>query len=444
MKHHAIRDERTIRALTPDTKLTQLTDGRGLYLKLRWNPGQLHSWCFDFKSPVTGKRNTMALGDFPHIGLKAARDRAEELRTAVAQGRCPAAMRDAAKVTTEQAQERAKRAALGLPVVGTFKAAALEFRAMKWQEEPAKGFKNQWSDSHARKWIRTLEIYVFPTIGDRMCATLTAADFLAVVAPIDAQGLAETSQNVRIYMQQTMDYATVKGWCAANPVYSIKVVLNRDVTRGNFASCTTADAARTLVQALAGDTATSFDVRACTTLHALTWQRPGNVRAMRWEQIDLDAGLWTIPSAEMKRRISEKENGDDHVVPLPRQAVALLREVKARQDAKGASDWVFPARAGGAEPFMGRNNVQNQLNRLGFAGKMTAHGFRAMARTLLEEVHHMDTRWLEAHLAHSNGMATGTSYARATHLEKRAEVVQVWADYLDDLCAAQVIHLKAA
>lgn len=445
-KRHAIRDERTIKALTPDCKLTQLTDGQGLYLKLRFKPGQLHSWCFDFKSPATNKRNTMALGDFPHIGLKAARDRAEELRAAVAQGKCPAAMRDASKVDAERAREQAERLALGLPVVGTFKAAALEFRALRWQEEPAKGFKNQWSHSHAHKWLRTLELYVFPQIGNRPCATITAAEFLSIVTPLEGQGMHETAQNVRIYMQQVMDYATVKGWCHANPVHSIKVVLQRGVMRGHFASCTTIEGARDLMQALARDTETNQDVRDCTELHALTWQRPGNVRAMRWDEIDFATSRWVIPSAKMKRIISQKEKGQPHVVPLPRQALQLLREIKARREAKGiVSDWVFPARPGGVEAYMGRNNVQNQMDRLGFKGRMTAHGFRAMARTLLAEVHKLDSRCLEANLAHGNGQALGMSYDRATYMQDRIHAVQVWADYLDELRSeAQPVHLKAA
>jgi integrase len=445
-KRHAIRDERTIRALTPDTKLTQLTDGQGLYLKLRFKPGQLHSWCFDFKSPATGKRNTLALGDFPHIPLKKARDRAEELRAMVAQGQCPAVARDAAKVNAEQAREHAERVALGLPGVGTFKAATLEFRALRWQEEPTKGFKNQWSDTHGRKWLRLLENHVFPILGDRMCTTITAAEFLGVVAPLDGAGQHQTAQNVRIAMQQVMDYATVKGWCAANPVHSIKVVLQRGFAKGNFASCTTPDSARELMRALAADTGTNQDVRDCTELHALTWQRPGNVRAMRWDEIDFAASRWVIPSAKMKRSVTQKEKGADHVVPLARQALALLREIKARREAKGiTSDYVFPAKPGFAEKYMGRNNVQNQLYRLGFDSKMTAHGFRAMARTLLVDVHKLDSRPLEANLAHSNGETLGTSYDRATYMQERIHAVQVWADYLDELRSdAQPVHLKAA
>jgi integrase len=439
-KRHAIRDERTIRALTVDTKATQLTDGEGLYLKLRWKTGQLHSWNFDFRSPVTGKRNTITIGDFPHIGLKAARDDAERMRGMVARGECPAAARDAGKEATQAAQTRAKRIALGLPVAGTFKAVAHDFRALKWQETPTGGFKNQWSDVHATKWLRVLKDHVFPELGDRMCADLTAQDFLRVLAVLDAKGMAETGVNARTYSKQVMDYAVVMDICKGNPVGSLRVVLKPRGVRSHYASCTTpADVAELLHTIDAAGLKPLM--RDCILMHALTWQRPGNVRAMRWDEINFDARTWVIPSAKMKRRIDEKEHGADHVVPLPRQAMDILARLKATSE----GDYVFPVRSGADADFVTQGAVSKLLARIGFGGKMTAHGFRAMARTLLDEVHGIDSRVLEAHLAHSNGEQLGKSYARATYLDRRVVAAQTWADYLDDLRnGAQVIQLKQA
>lgn len=439
-KRHAIRDERTIRALTVDSKATQLTDGEGLYLKLRWKAGQLHSWNFDFRSPVTGKRNTITIGDFPHIGLKAARDDAERMRGMVARGECPAAARDAGKEAAQAAQARAKRIAMGLPVAGTFRAVAADFRALKWQETPTNGFKNQWSDIHATKWQRVLKDHVFPALGDKMCEDLTAQDFLRVLAVLDAKGMAETGVNARTYSKQVMDYAVIMGLCKGNPVASLGVVLKPRGVRSHYASCTTPAEVAELLQTIdaAGLKPLMHD---CLQMHALTWQRPGNVRAMRWEQVDFEACTWVIPSAEMKRRIDEKEHGPDHVVPLPRQAMDILRRLKATAD----GEFVFPVRSGAAADCITQGAISKLLGRIGFGGKMTAHGFRAMARTLLDEVHAVDSRVLEAHLAHSNGEQLGKSYARATYLDRRAQAVQTWADYLDDLRKpAQVIQLKQA
>jgi integrase len=439
-KRHAIRDERTIRALTPDTKGTQLTDGEGLYLKLRWNAGQLHSWCFDFRSPVTGKRNTIALGDFPHIGLKLARDKAEDMRAQVARGECPAAARDAGKEATKTAQANAKRLAQGLPVAGTLRAVAADFMALKWQESPANGFKNQWSDIHAAKWWRVLKDHVFPTIGDRMCADLKAADFLRCIAPLDALGRAETALNVRTYVKQVMDYAVVLDLLPANPVYSLRIVVKTRGKRTHYASCTTPAQVAELMQTI--DSAKlATQQRDCILMHALTWQRPGNVRSMRWDEIDFAGATWTIPSANMKRRVDDKEKGHDHVVPLPTQALEILTRIKATSE----SEYVFPIRSGTKNEFMTQGATSKTLARIGFAGRMTAHGFRAMARTLLDEVHGIDPRHLEANLAHGNGEQLGMSYARATYLPQRARAVQVWADYLDQLrTGAQLVMLKAA
>jgi integrase len=178
----------------------------------------------------------------------------------------------------------------------------------------------------------------------------------------------------------------------------------------------------------------------CLRVMSWVWQRPGNVLSMRWEDLDLDAATWTIPAGVMKGTIEDKETKPAHVVPLPAQAVALLRRRKA--NAEGCA-WVFPAmRAGKAH--IAASTIRRELDRLGVKELVTPHGFRAMARTMLEEVHEFPENALEHHLAHGNGMALGQSYSRATHQPKRAQAVQVWADYLDQLSGENVMPLARA
>ena len=161
----------------------------------------------------------------------------------------------------------------------------------------------------------------------------------------------------------------------------------------------------------------------------MLYQRPGNLRMMEWVELDLDAATWTIPSAKMKRTVEEKANGEPHVVPMPSQAVELLRDL---QKLTGRSSYVFPGQRDHERP-MSDNSVRSALYGLGFGNEQSWHGFRASARTMLVDQLDLDPLAIEANLAHMVKDANGRSYNRTKYLAKRFEMVQLWADYLDQL-----------
>jgi integrase len=182
-------------------------------------------------------------------------------------------------------------------------------------------------------------------------------------------------------------------------------------------------------------------VRTALQLAPMLYQRPGNLRDMEWAELDMDAALWTIPSMKMKRTKLEKENGEAHVVPLPTQAVALL---KAIQPLTGHGRYVFPGERSHDRPISD-NSVRSGLYALGFGKEQTWHGFRASARTMLVDELNLDPLAIEANLAHAVKDANGRSYNRTQYLKQRFEQVQQWADYLDKLArGAEVIPFKTA
>jgi integrase len=173
----------------------------------------------------------------------------------------------------------------------------------------------------------------------------------------------------------------------------------------------------------------------------MLYQRPGNLRDMEWAELDMDAALWTIPSMKMKRTKLEKENGEAHVVPLPTQAVALL---KAIHPLTGHGRYVFPGERSHDRPISD-NSVRSGLYALGFGKEQTWHGFRASARTMLVDELNLDPLAIEANLAHAVKDANGRSYNRTQYLKQRFEMVQQWADYLDKLArGADIVSIKAA
>lgn len=182
-------------------------------------------------------------------------------------------------------------------------------------------------------------------------------------------------------------------------------------------------------------------VRTALQLSPLLYQRPGNLRMMEWAELDLDQGLWTIPSMKMKRLKSEKENGEDHIVPLPKQAVSLLRNI---HPLTGHGRYVFPGERNHDRP-LSDNAVRSALYSLGFGKEQSSHGFRASARTMLVDELNLDYNVIEANLAHAVKDANGTSYNRTKYFQQRLEMIQKWADYLDKLAVgADVIQFKTA
>ncbi|WP_394788777.1 tyrosine-type recombinase/integrase [Rhodoferax sp.] len=397
---------------SPGAKRVRLADSVGLYLEV--SPAGSKRWFWKYRKD--GKEGRMALGSYPDVGLTAARKARDAAKLHKSEGRDPVQVRKVEKLRGAN------------PGGDTFKAVALEWYA---KQAP------QWSASHAERSLRQFERDLFPWLGDRPMAGIQPLELLAALHKVEERGALETADRVLMLARQVWDY-----WLpSAN-------AQQRNITEGLKARLTPyrgktfaaiVDPARfgdllRAMQVYKGGTI----VRTALQLAPLLYQRPGNLRDMEWTELDLDGALWTIPSAKMKRTKLEKEQGDAHVVPMPSQAVALLRSL---HPLTGHGRYVFPGERSHDRP-MSDNSVRSALYALGFGKEHTWHGFRASARTMMVDQLDLDPLAIEANLAHAVKDANGRSYNRTQYLQKRFSQVQQWADYLDKLRkGADVIEL---
>ncbi|MDQ7313344.1 integrase arm-type DNA-binding domain-containing protein [Stenotrophomonas sp. Sm10] len=387
-----------IRKAKPGPKPTKLRDGGGLYVQL--NPDGSRWWRWDYRRPVTGKRNTLSLGTYPEVSLADARGRQAEARRLLASGIDPGEHRKAAKVA------------------GVEKAAnSFEVVTREWLG------KQKWVESYRCKVVAWMDNDVFPWIGGRPVAELAAPDFLRVARRIEERGAIESAHRIMQNCGQVMRYAVATGRADRNPVADLRGALAPPMERHHAAITDPRELGGLLraIDGYAGDAST----RAALRLAPLIFVRPGELRHADWSEIDLDAGEWNIPAHKMKMR-------EPHLVPLSSQAVAILRDL---QPLTGHRQYVFP---GGRSPKrpLSDNALTAALRRMGFDKEtMTAHGFRATARTLLDEVLGWRPDLIEHQLAHAVRDPNGRAYNRTSHLPERRKMMQAWADYLDALRA---------
>ncbi|MCF3461125.1 integrase arm-type DNA-binding domain-containing protein [Stenotrophomonas maltophilia] len=385
-----------IRKAKPGPKPTKLRDGGGLYVQL--NPDGSRWWRWDYRRPVIGKRNTLSLGTYPEVSLADARGRQAEARRLLASGIDPGEHRKAAKVA------------------GVEKAAnSFEVVTREWLG------KQKWVESYRCKVVAWMDNDVFPWIGGRPVAELAAPDFLRVARRIEERGAIESAHRIMQNCGQVMRYAVATGRADRNPVADLRGALAPPMERHHAAITDPRELGGLLraIDGYAGDAST----RAALRLAPLVFVRPGELRHAEWSEIDLDAGEWNIPAHKMKMR-------EPHLVPLSSQAVAILRDL---QPLTGHRQYVFP---GGRSPKrpLSDNALTAALRRMGFDKEtMTAHGFRATARTLLDEVLGWRPDLIEHQLAHAVRDPNGRAYNRTSHLAERRKMMQAWADYLDAL-----------
>ena len=399
-----------------DKPRARLADAGGLYLEI--TPNGSKRWFVKYR--FGGKEKRLALGNYPEVSLKAARDGRDRARKTREGGTDPVQAR------------RVEKAASSASAATTFEAVAREFH-----ESKATG----WSDTHAAKWLRSMEKDVFPRIGSLPLTSVTAPVLLGVLQRVEARGAGETARKLSEAMGQVFRRGMVTGRCERNPAERMASEL-RPVTVKHMAAVLeplTVGALLRDIDGYAGQPLT----RAALALSPLLFQRPGNVRAMEWAEIDPEAALWTIPSAKMKRTVDGKANGRPHLVPLAGQALAILEELRPLT---GHSRYVFPSVLSVNRP-MSDNTARSALRRMGYTNEeMTPHGFRAMARTLIiERLPGISEGVIEAQLAHGKSGPLGMAYDRAEFMDQRRKMMQTWADYLDKLrVGAQVIPIRAA
>ena len=390
-----------VRTAKPKEKPYKLTDERGMYLYIAPGGGKL--WRFNYA--FDGKQKTLALGSYPEITLADARERREEARKLLANGVDPGNIKKAQKAA------RLERAANSFEVL-----------AREWYEKQT----GTWSDSHGVRILRRFERDVFPLIGGLPVADITAPVLLDAIRKIEARGAIETAHRAMQNCGQVIRYAIATGRADRDPTPDLRGALT-PVQASHFAAVTEPLEAGKLLRLL--DTYSGgYAVRAALKLAPLVFVRPGELRNARWSDVDLEAGEW---------RYIVPKTRTPHIVPLSTQAVAILTGLKPHTE---HSEYVFP---GGRSPLkaMSENAVLAAMRDLGItADTMSGHGFRAMARTMLDEVLGFPPHIIEQQLAHAVRDPLGRAYNRTAHLPERKKMMQAWADYLDKLKAgAEVI-----
>ncbi|MBA3594175.1 MAG: integrase arm-type DNA-binding domain-containing protein [Polaromonas sp.] len=412
-------NELQIKAAQPRDKEYLLADGEGLYLRVR-PTGK--AWVYRYKE--AGKEAKLSLGRYPAMSLAVARKKARAEAEKRADGVDP---REARR--EEEERDRVTR-------LNTF-----ELMARAWQAQAKKD--RQWSDSYAEKVMRHLELHIFPWLGLLTMETIKPTELVRCLHRIKERGNLETAQRVREAVQHVFQYAVDVGALepAKNFVNSRTGGLPSPRAR-HYAAITDP---QKLGQLLRDMNAYNGNVitRAALQLSPLLFQRPGQLRLAHWEDIDLERSLWRCPPEKMKLREWKKRDirTPAHLVPLPTQAVAILRDIFPLTGPVGP---IFRSMAKRSEAtrYMSDNTVNSALRTLGYDTKeqITGHGFRATARTLIRELLGWDREVIERHLAHGSDEELGGSYDRTTHFEQRRRMIQAWADLLDDLTLGKVVE----
>lgn len=382
----------------------KLNDERGLYLLVR--PNGSRWWRFKYRRPGTRKENLLSLGTFPDVSLKRAREKRDDARRLLADGIDPSA----------------KRKIEAVAAADTFEAIARE-----WYAKNA----SQWVPAHGDRIIRRLERDVFPWIGAHPVSSLSAPDVLGVLRRIESRTAIETAHRALQNCGQVLRYAVATGRATADVTRDLRGAL-QPITKRHFAAITDPERLGDLLCAIDGYHGT-LPVCAALKLAPLVFVRPGELRKAEWSEFDLDAAEWNIPP--QRRKLKKALKGDPttppHCVPLATQAVAILREL---QPLTGDGRFVFPGVRDRRNRPMSDAALTSALRRLGYdSNAMTPHGFRAIARTILDERLGFRPDFIEHQLGHSVRDPNGRAYNRTRHLDERRKMMQAWGDYLDDL-----------
>ena len=393
-----------IRTAKPSEKPLKLADEKGLFLLL--NPNGSKWWRLKFR--VAGKEKLLSLGTYPDTSLKEARVKRDEARKQLASGIDPSQHRKATKAAKELLSGN-----------------SFEVICREWLENKRSNIE----EAQYKKALARLEKDVFPWIGKRAIAEISAPDVLSVLRRIDERGARYTAHKVKSEISQCFRYAIATGRAERDPCPDLRGAIP-PAKETHFAAITDPKEVAELLRALDGFKGT-FVVRSALLLAPLLFARPGELRKAEWAGFNLEKGEWRYLVTKTKT---------EHLVPLSTQAAAILKELHALT---GHGQYVFPGRD--PKHPMSDAAINAALRRMGYDTKteITGHGFRAMARTILHEGLHQKPEVIEHQLAHKVSDALGTAYNRTKFLKERKAMMQIWADYLDKLKAgAEVITLQ--
>ncbi|SDS78054.1 Integrase [Pseudomonas prosekii] len=394
----------TIRTAKPKDKLYRLTDANGLCLEVTTTGSKLWRYRYRFN----GSAKMLALGAYPAVTLLKARQLRDGARQLLIEGTDPGEQ----KKTAKQAQK-----VEGL----TFETLAREWFAYN---------APRWAESTTYKAKLYLENDLIPGIGARPVKAITRPDLVELVRKVEARGTLNAAGKIRQWLHQIFRYGLAKGVVDANPATDLSVVAAPPKAARHHPHVTFVELPEMLAKSEAANihSLTRHAIRLLT----LTAVRPGELRQAPWAEFDLERATWTIPAERMKAR-------RPHVVPLPRQAVAILRQL---QEVTGRYELVFA----GANPQrpMSENTVNKALRLMGYEGRQTGHGFRHLLSTELNGRGY-NKDWIERQLAHGDTDEIRGTYNHAAYVEQRREMMQAWADSIDAQCAgANVVNIKRA
>ncbi|OIQ79604.1 putative prophage CPS-53 integrase [mine drainage metagenome] len=399
----------------PNDKVQYLFDAAGLYLQL--NPNGSRWWRFKYR--YEGKPKLLSLGVYPLVGLKDARAAHAKARKLIADGVDPSEKRKQEEATKKHKHEVARRIAEGIPLENSFQCIALEWYAKR---------SRIWVQHHAEDVKRRLEVNAFPHIGARPISEIEPPELLATIREIELRGAFDLAHRVLGVCGQVFRYGVATGRCKSDPTRDLKGALTPHKQKNQNAI--RPEQLPELLRAIASyDSIGDKQTRLALQLLSQIFVRTNELIGAEWGEFDLDNALWIIPAVRMKMKT-------EHIVPLSRQVLVMLAELK---EISGGSRFVFPGR--NPEKPISNNTMLFALYRLGYKGKMTGHGFRAVASTVLNETG-FNPDVIERQLEHCERNEVRGAYNRAEYMSERKKMMQHWSDYLASIEAgAKVIPL---
>ncbi len=396
----------TIRNVKAKESPYKLSDGGGLYLQVTPSGGKLWRWNYRHD----GKRKTMALGSYPDVPLLLARERHAKGRGLLATGADPMEKRKEAKIEEKISQE-----------------SAFSNIAAKWLEHWKHGKSARYVDSTRRR----IDTNILPSLGNKLVTEINAPHLVGMVKQIQDRGARDIAKRTLETTGQIFRFAVAHGFVERNPAADIRPsdVLQK-AFKTNYARIDAKELPHLLrqIQVYPGRHVTRIAIK----LLALTFVRTGELIAAKWSEFDFEGARWDIPAERMKMRNS-------HVVPLSKQTLEYLAELHILT---GTSEWLFPGE-GRSTAHMSNNTILKGLERMGYKGTMTGHGFRGLASTILHEQDYPHDH-IELQLAHTQRNAVSAAYNHAQYLKPRAKMMQDWADFLDaEQRGAKILHMQA-
>lgn len=380
----------------PKEKPYKLADGGGMYLEITPSGGKL--WRLKYR--FGGKENLLSLGKYPQTTLAEARIKREELKKLLANGTDPSDHRK------QQKQEQT------LSSINNFEAVARE-----WHENQ----KATWSESHTKTVLQRLEADIFPALGYRPINSINAPDLLAVVRKIEERGAHDVAKRAVQVCGQIFRYGIVTGRNDRNPAADLRGAL-KTAPKGHYASIEPDDIPDFLDALNKNEARLYRETTLAIKLLMLTFVRTSELIEAKWSEFDLEKALWSIPAERMKMK-------RPHIVPLSKQIIKILEELKMLG---GSGEWILPSQFG-SRKHMSNNTILKALERLGYKGRMTGHGFRALAMTTIKERLGYLHEIVDRQLAHAPRTTNDKAYDRTKFIDLRTKMMQDWADYLDAL-----------